>query len=428
MKSLAVALAGLLLAAGCDGVTADRIEQWKNTEKGPGKLESALKDSAVPTELRARAAIALVDIGRPDPVDDAFAAMPAAERGALIAALIPLYVETLQGGTVTKARDARDGLFSLRASATPEQQARIDAALLPSVEKDLRAGRVAGGRHSVDKILVAIGPAAGPLLVKLLQDPAVPFPAVADVLAKVGDAAAREQGGAALVKRAGRGGEIPMPLWRALGMIGGKAVSVFLKSKIEKGGEQESLIAAQALQQGAADAEQVAFALRIAGNQRGNKAVRDEMFGVLEHSPTGEARDGAIRIIASDPEELVRYRAYEAALAIGKGDAIVAALEAFPAKASYKREDVIDFLVKDIQKIGATARPAILKALGSSAPLARMTGVLALGAIGTAADAPAAQRLAADRGTIKGFPPGSTIGGEASRVAAALLQKGPSGK
>src|SRR5213075_2095042 len=122
---------------------------------------------------------------------------------------------------------------------------------------------------------------------------------------------------------------------------------------------------------------------------------------------------------------LVRYRAYEAALAAGGAQAVGPALEAFPASASYKRNDVVDFLVKDVTKIGAAARPAVQQALGSSAVLARMTGVLALEAplpngqtLGTAADAPTVARLASDRGTLKGFPSGDTVGKEAARVAA----------
>ena len=92
----------------------------------------------------------------------------------------------------------------------------------------------------------------------------------------------------------------------------------------------------------------------------------------------GEALRGLLHIIASDPAELVRYRAYEAALAAASAAAIVPALEAFPASASYKRDDVIDFLVKDVTKIGAPARPSVQKALASPAVLARMTAVLAL--------------------------------------------------
>jgi len=142
---------------------------------------------------------------------------------------------------------------------------------------------------------------------------------------------------------------------------------------------------------------------------------------------TPEAKDGAVNIIATDPEPLVRYRAYETALAIGKADAVVSALEAFPATATHKREDVVDFLAKDIQKLGpATGRPASVAALASKSPLARVTGVLALETIGTAAESPAVAKLSGDRATVKGFPPGASVGKEAARVAG-ILQTRPDG-
>jgi hypothetical protein len=139
-----------------------------------------------------------------------------------------------------------------------------------------------------------------------------------------------------------------------------------------------------------------------------------------------------LRIIAADPSGLVRYRAYEAALAVGGPAAVVPALEAFPATASYKKEDVVDFLVKDLTKIGAPAKPAVARALSSPSSLARMTALLALEAplpadarksLGTSVDVPAVAKLTSDRGTLKGFPTGDTVGKEAARVAAELQKR-----
>jgi hypothetical protein len=424
MKRLVVTAALLLLvAAGCESVSSENIQRWRNTEKGPGKLEAALKDSSVSPELRAQAAAALVEIGMGGAVDTAVSAMPEAERGPVIAQLVPLYAETIEKGTVTKARDARDGLFGLRDPASPEERARIDRVLLPSIAKDLRSGRAAGGRHSITKILTTIGPGSGPVLLELLDEPASPYPAIVDVLVKVADPPTRERAGASLVKRAGRGPEIPVALWRALGAVGGRAVIEFLKSKVEKGHEKDAVAAAQALQQGTKDPDLTPFALKIAGDTKANKAVRDEMFGLLEYLGGASARDGAIRIVAEDPDELVRYRAYECALSTGKVEAVVPALEAFPLKASYKRDDVMDFLVKDIQKLGTAALPALRNALSSKAVLARMTGVLALEKMGSAADVSLLRSLQGDRATIKGFSPGQTVGKEASRVAGVLAKE-----
>jgi HEAT repeat protein len=412
-------------------VTSENITRWKTTQKGPAKLQDAVKDSSVPPALRAEAAAALIDIGMTEEADQALAVVPAGDRWEIIKTLLPLHAAHLDDPSLVKARAARDALFGLRGYAPPEEQRRIDALLLPTIEKDLREGRVTGGRHSIDKLLAAIGPSATPMLVSLLEDPRVPFGGVVEALERTGDAAARERGGAALVKRAAGLPEIPVALWRAMGTLGGPQVRAFLIGKAMAGHEQVAVAATQALQQ-RRDPALLPMALKVAGDPRANKAVRDEMFGVVEKIGGLEAQRGLVAIIASDPTDLVRYRAYEAALAVGKAEAVVPALEAFPEKASYKREDVVDFLVKDITKLGPEARPGLQKALASPSALARMTAVLSYEAplpsdarrsLGSAADAPAVLKLSGDKGTVRGFPPGQTVGKEAARVAAVLQKR-----
>ena len=436
MKNWAVAFANAVagpvacvaLLVACENLDSASIGRWKGTEKGPGKLEAAIKNGAVPARLRAEAALALTEIGKADAAEQALGNLSEGDRSAVAAELIPLYGNALQGESVTRARDARDGLFSLRTKLNVAEQAKVDAILLPALAKDLRAGRVAGGRYSIERILEVVGPRAGPMLISILEDPAAPYLGVADLLAKVADADTRERASAALVKRAAAQPAIPPQLWRALGMLGGKATTEFLQNKVGKGHERDAVLAAQALQQGPRNPALVAFAMRMAGDQRANKAVRDEMFGLLEYVGTPEAAEGAIRVIASDPDPVVRYRAYEAAVAIGKEGAIAPALEAFPSAASYKREDVVDFLVKDIQKVGVAARPALVKSLASRSPLARMTALLTYEVVGAAADAPEVSRLTGDRGTVRGFPAGTTIGREAARIAGILQIRSDGGK
>jgi hypothetical protein len=418
----------MLLWLACDTVSSDSVKRWKGTERGPQKLAKALGSGAVSPALRAEAALALVEIGKADVVEQAFAGFTPADRAAVGAELVPLYAGIVQKGSVNQAREARDGLFALRARLDPAEQAKIDAIVLPAVARDLRAGRTAGGRFSIERILEATGPQSGSILLQLLEDPSVPYVAVVDLLAKVGDQETREKASQVLVRRAADQPAIAPQLWRALGLLGGKAAVEFLQNKAEKGHERDGVLAAQALQQGPRHPELVTFAVRIASDQRANRAVRDEMFGLLEYVATPEAADGAIRVIATDPDPIVRYRAYEAAVAIGKAGAIPAALEAFPPRAVYKREDVVDYLVKDIQKVGPTARPVLLKALSSRSPLARMTALFGLEALGTSADAPEVARLAGDRGKVRGFPVASTVGREAARIAGILHTRPDGGK
>ena len=422
---------GLVAVAACESVSSEKIEQWKGTAKGPAKIEEALRSSAVAPSLRAQAAAALVDLGMPERVDEAMAALPADQRWQILKSLVPIHIKTMESAPVPKARDARDGLFSVRAYAQPEEQKQIDAAIVTSMETDLKDGRFVGGRHSLDKMLAVIGTSSGPMLVRLLLDPKAPYKGLAELLLKVGDESAREKGGAALVRRAAAEREIPNDMWIALGSLGGQGVTEFLTQKLLKSPPEEAALAAKALQQ-ARYPSVLPLALKIAADPKANNLVRDEVFGVVEKIGGPAAQKGLVEIIANDKKDLVRYRAYEAVLEAGKAGAVLPALQAFSDKLSFKKEDVLDFLVKDITKLGLPVKPAVLDALLSPSALARITAVWALEAplanprqsLGKASDAAALLKLADDKASPKGFPAGVTVGSEAKRVAAVLRKRG----
>jgi hypothetical protein len=321
----------------------------------------------------------------------------------------------------------RDALFSLREVASAEDQKRIDAALLPALQGELVAGKVRQGEHSIDKMLTAIGPDSSAMLVRVLATPDVPYLQAAELLAKVGDDAARDKGAAALIARApkikAKEKDHPDLLDKALGTLGGPAAVKYLEGEItdSHGNQEEAVRATRALAE-RRDPTVLPFALKLAADPKADKAVRDEMFGVVEAIGGLDAQKGLLAIISSDKEEIVRYRAFESVLGARKAEGIVPALEAFPASASYKKVDVDDLLVKLIEKIGQPARPALVQALASRAPLARMTAAMALAQIGKAPDAPALEKVAGDSSPIKGFPAGDTVGKEAA-AAAEIVKK-----
>ncbi len=431
MRSFVLAAFPLLALAACEGVTSEHIVTWKGTVKGPEKIEEALGSEKVPANLRAEAAAALVDIGRAEKVDEIMATLDAGQRWEILKTLVEIHIKGMASPKVPKAREARDALFSVRQYAPPEERKRIDGVLLASIEKDLAQGRFTGGRHSLDKILAAIGPASGPMLVRVLGAPTAPYKAIAELVAKVCDQQARDKAGAALLGRIVPGQTIPTDMWLALGMVGGPTVTAFLVGKMRKGAPEEAIDAAKALQQSRFPSV-LPLALEIAGNAKANKELRGEAFGVIEKIGGPEAEEGLLRIIAKDKNDIVRYRAHEAALEIGKEEAIIPALQAFSGKLAFKREDVVDFLVKDISKVGAKARAQVLAALASPSALARMTAILALeaplpsnpkGHLGQPADAGPLLKLADDKASIKGFPSGVTVGSEAKRVASLLQGK-----
>jgi len=292
------------------------------------------------------------------------------------------------------------------------------------LEADLKAGKLRQGRHSVDKMMIAIGPEAGAMLARVIAEPQAAYPQAADLLGKVGDEAAREQGGAVLVARAAaaKPKEPRAPLLKAIGAVGGPSAVKYLEEEALGKNREDAANAVRALQQ-RRDPAVLPFALKVAGDPKGDKLIRDEMFGVIEIIGGLEAEKGLVAIISSDREEIVRYRAFESVLAVSKADGIIPALEAFPVAVAYKKVDVDDLLVKLIEKLGPLARPELVKALDSRSPLARMTAVMTLEQIGRAPDASALEKLANDSTQVKGFPSGDTIGKEAVRVAEAVKKK-----
>src|SRR5579863_841853 len=360
------------LALGCSRVTSENIAVWKTTEKGPDKLHDALADHSVAPKLRAEAAVALVDIGHSGEVDQILTAASADDRADIAKSLEPAYEVAMKDPAPEKSLAYRDALFSLRQVASAEDQKRIDAALLPALEAELMTGKVRQGEHSLDKMLTAIGPASSAMLVRVLGAPDQPYGQAAELLAKVGDEAGRDKGAAALIARApkikAKEKEHPELFYKALGALGGPTAVKYLEAEAAGGKEEDALRATRALSE-RRDPTVLPFALKIASDPKADKAVRDEMFGVVETVGGLEAEKGLLGIISSDKEEIVRYRAFEAVLGARKAEGIVPALEAFPASASYKKVDVDDLLVKLIEKVGAPARPVLVQALGSRVPL-----------------------------------------------------------
>jgi hypothetical protein len=424
--SMLLATGLLALAAGCAKPTSENIQLWKTTQKGPERLHEALADRSVTPRLRAEAAVALVDIGRADEVDVVLAQVAPDERAEILKTLIPTDEVAMKDPAPDKSLTARDALFSIRGYAAHEEQKGIDGALLPAIANDLRTGHLRNGRHSIEKVLTAIGPESGKMLADVLGDPVPSYPLTADLLGKVGDEAARNAGATALIARAQRErakDKVLAPaMWRAIGAIGGPVAMKYLEERALATDKDEAAMAVRALGQ-RRDAAVLPFALKVAADGKADKLIRDEMFGVIEGIGGLDARKGLLAIISSDREELVRYRAFEVVLSTSKAEGIIPALDAFPAGAAYKKVDVDDLLVRLIEKLGAPARPVLLQALDSRAPLTRMTAVMALEQVGGAADAAALTKVASDSTSLKGFPAGDTIGKQASRVAEALKKK-----
>ncbi len=430
---LAVVVAGIFGLA-CESVTPSRIEYWKGSTKGPGKLLAAVSDGELSPKLRAQAAAALADIGMSDMAEAAGGKLPATERWEILKTLIPLLSERLGRGHAAEAGHARDALFGWRRFATPEEMPAIDAALLPVLQRELREGRPSSGRFGVGLMVQSIGVAAAPMLVNLLRDGKADCRVPAELLATVGTQEDRELGGRLLVARASSGrleSDKRDALWAAMGLLGGRSVTVFLSQRLREGRAGDAVRAAQALQLSAAP-EVVPLALRMAADSATDPALRDELFQVLARTGGPAAEKGLLDIIATHPADAIRYEAFTTALIIGQASAIEPILDALPAHATYRKNELVERVVQQVVLVEPGVKAALMNALHSRSPVARMVAVLALETspmarvknvrLGTPADVPALLRLANDQAVVRGFPPGETVGSEALRVSRLLRQ------
>jgi HEAT repeat protein len=415
-----VLLALSMLAAGCHSVSPERIQAWKATPEGGEHLVEALRDTRVDLPLRAQAAAALTEMGWPDRVESAVGGASFEDRARLIPAIANQVAPLLEAAP---RWDAREVLLALRRHATTDEGLRtVDRFLIPALEGDLRAGRLEGGRHTLKEMLASLGPAALPALGASLSSPGAPFATVVELIDKVADQQTREADGAILVKRARTLVPVPPQMWKALSTLGGAAAVAFLEEGVEKGSGETQQKAAEALANIRLDSALLPFALRMVRNREAPMPVREQMLALAKRIGSEEARKGMIEIIASDPDPEVRFKVFAAVVAAGSGRQVLPALEAFPQNASYSQEEVRKRLVEPISKVGYSARSDVIRALQSRSPVARLVALWTLEKSNFGSDAKQVEKLAKDRGTVKGVP-GTTIGGEATRIAAVLKKQ-----
>jgi hypothetical protein len=418
--SLPLGLA-VLLACAC-GPSEKKIKAWKIAPDGAAKLAAVVKNSKARTDLRAQAAVGLVESGAGDEMAAALAGLDIDERNRLALLIVPLLDPTLRSTDEARSGDARDALYSLRelaVAALPRKA--VDAALFPGLVADVKSGRGRVGRREVRDMLVGIGPPMVPLLLPLLEDPNVPFATIVEVVDKVGDAAARASGGAGLVRRAKKVTVMADPLWDAMATLGGKDVAQFLIDTVDKEAAPQAERAAKAMMLLAPDATVAEFVVRRAGQGTTTPTLREQLFAVAEKNRGPECRRALLDLIGKTLDPAIRYRAYRAALKAAGGAVIPDALAAFPGNVRFRSDEVRTELVGPISAMpGMDTRGPLFKSMESPVALARLVALLAIEKMGFASDATHVAKLQKDTGRVPGLPAEDQVGRQATRIAAAL--------
>jgi hypothetical protein len=415
-----LSLAAVLAA--CGRPSSERIRQWQRDPAGADKLAAAVQDPGVAAPLRGEAAAALVESGNGDRMESALAGMDVDARAALVPTAVARLTPLLGGPDAERAGDAQAALYALREqAATGDARKAVDAALVPALVADLRAGRARAGRRAVKDMLVGVGPGVIPALMPLLPDPAVPFPTAVDVIAEVGDSEAKHRAGAALVTRARRLDTLPEGLLAALARLGGKSVADYFIAQADGADAARAEQAAVAMAGLRGAPEVTAFAVRKAGNVTTPAPLRERLFEVAEQDRAPASKQALVALIAASLDAETRYRAFQALLKSAGGAALFDGLEAFPDTARYTSEEVRQRLVAPVSALpGMDTRGPLFKAFESKRPLSRLVALLAIENMGFASDAKQVAKLEKDKGTVKGLPASDQVGRQATRIAAAL--------
>ena len=136
------------------------------------------------------------------------------------------------------------------------------------------------------------------------------------------------------------------------------------------------------------------FALKVAADRKADKALRDQMFGVVETIGGLEAEKGLVahHLVRQGRDRPLPRLRVDAGGAQGGGDP--AGAGGVPRQRDLQEGRRRRSAGKLIEKLGDSARPALVKTLDSRASLARMTAVMALGEVGRAPDATALDKFA----------------------------------
>jgi hypothetical protein len=203
-------IVALLLCAACK-VGSEDIEYWKGTVKGPGKIVAVMLADKYPMELRTQAALALVDMERPDrdgtsDLQQALARLDDDERNALIAGMVPGLVALMRqsdpaaGGATARQIRAKDAAFLLITHAPQSVKAQLTGDVVAWYMEDFN-GRSLAGAYSAEQVIRALGPPAAKELVKGLKArmPAAALVKMAQLVGQVADPQAKREAGTKLV-------------------------------------------------------------------------------------------------------------------------------------------------------------------------------------------------------------------------------------
>ncbi|MDJ0764282.1 MAG: HEAT repeat domain-containing protein [Myxococcota bacterium] len=429
-----LAILGLLIAiagGGCD-VDEEKIALWKGTVNGPKKLVNTVTDPEIPTDLRAKAGVALIEINAWDLFRDALKKASEQDTPALMEAMVPQLVQMFDRGgekAITKSQvDAKDGLFIALDYSADAVRVAAEEALIAWYTADYNK-RALAGQYNVTVVFKKIGAKAGLGLVPLLDLNQIAIEPIADLIGQLNAptvvAAASEQLAKALLSNPK---EINTPHLTAAATIGGNPIATALitlaaDTALHAKGQRFAL---RALSQGMEErtiaiGEPLVLKLfAIAESSDYDPHHREESYYVIAQA--GRVADiQRIRPLLNDKRSFWRAVAFRCILRIDGENQLGDTLrEMARLKIPRTQEDVIETIerISSFPKLVQKVRPLI----NDPEPFVRGIAVGAVGKIGSKDDLNTLKGLASSNVRLpKGFEH-QTLGA-AARAAIEAIQK-----
>lgn len=382
---------------GCK-VTADDVEEWKGTVKGPGKIVTVMLSDNYSMDLRTRAAQALVEMERSDvngvaELKKALSRLDDSTREEIVEGLIPELKEMMHGGDSVEGEEgpapaqvqAKDAAYVLIPEAGPEGRKELTEAVVGWYAADFN-GRSLAGNYSAEQVVRGLGAPAASQLVEALN-PRMPQPAlvkIAELIGELGEGETRKEAAERVVElqkemegdeflgwlqekiteelTTESEGEPDSKRVEAIAVLnrekfinegalpamkhlhGQKIVADRLLAIASTDSDNEMMVerrkhALQALE-GAATEEQLDQYLALALDEDNPVPVRDYAFDRVGDIRSKKALPELWPLVQSTDEERLRWRAGELTLAIGGPDVVEEFFAKLPSGAKYPPEEL----------------------------------------------------------------------------------------
>lgn len=480
-RSLAwLAMPAIMMVSGCK-VTAEDIDYWKGTVKGPGKIVAVMLADKYPMELRTQAAIALVDMERSDrdgtaELQQAVQRLDETARAELIRGMVPGLEELMKQaeakteGPAPRQIRAKDAAFLMITHAPDAEKARLTMDVVNWYVEDFN-GRSLAGNYSAEQVVRSLGSPAAKALVKGLKShlPQQALVKMAQLIGQIADADARKEAGDRLIaielemegqafldwlsqtlkaqiEKSGKvadaatllraattnrdsfinDGALPAMKWLADEAAVKQRLLAIASTRIAgDGGAMRRMRALQALE-GKVDKSDLQKVLALALDTNNPTGVRDYAFDRVGDIRSPEALPSLWPLVTSTSDARLRWRAGELVLAIG-GPSIVSEFFAkLPGgDTEYAAEELEGYATR-MGQMSPLPSDALRGRLGSSSWWERVIAIRFFERKGSADDVKRIEGLKADQAKVKGPHWGSktkTVGQVAEEAAMAANER-----